>query len=161
MFNFYKYIETFNSGDDKAMVEGFWEDELEVWSAQGGQARALASDKESWLKFLDFAHNGVREIMRVQVLIQNEKNIFAEIDMDFHASKARPDYPFGHLVPGDFFTVKMFCLYFLRGDRIAKLKMASWAPNTGVSDPPARGFGPPPPIVGKTRKTFSSRIPAA
>lgn len=156
MFDFHKYVEVFNSGDDRAMVNGFWTDDLEVWSAQSGQARMLASDKESWLKFLDFAHDGVREIMRVQVLIQNEDNIFAEIDMDFHASKDRPDYPFGPLETGDFFTVKMFCLYFLRGDKIVKLKMASWAPNAGVTDPPARGFGPPPPIVGKKRKIFSS-----
>jgi hypothetical protein len=154
VFDFYKYIETFNSGDDKAMVDGFWDDNLEVWSARGGQAQKLASDKENWLKFLAFAHDGVREIIRVQVLIENENNIFAEIDMDFHASKDRPDYPFGPLKAGDFFTVKMFCLYFLNGNKIAKLKMASWAPNAGVSDPPARGFGPPPPIEGKIRKIF-------
>jgi len=117
-----------------------------VSTGQGDEAGVLASGRENWLKFLNFAHDGIREIMRVQVLIQNENNIFAEIDMDFHASKERPDYPFGHLKPGDFFTVKMFCLYFLRGDRIEKLKMASWAPNAGVTDPPTRGFGPPPPI---------------
>jgi len=151
VFDFYKYAETFNSGDDKAMVDGFWVDDLEVYT---GQNQPLASGKESWLKFLAFAHDGVREIMRVQVLIQNESNIFAEIDMDFHASKDRPDYPFGHVKPGDFFTVKMFCLYFLRGDKIAKLKMASWAPNVGVTDPPTRAFGPPPPIQGKVRKIF-------
>jgi hypothetical protein len=72
--------------------------------------------------------------------------MFAEIDMDFRAAKDRPDYPFGHLKPGGFITVKMFCLYFLRGDRIAKLKMASWEPNVGVTVPPVRGFGPPPPV---------------
>jgi len=154
MFDFYKYIETFNSGNDKAMLDGFWVNDAEVWSGRGGKAEILASGKEGFLKFLNFAHNGVREIMRVQVLIQNENNMFAEIDMDFHASKDRPDYPFGHIKPGDFFTVKMLCLYFLRGDRIAKLKMASWAPNMGVTDPPTRGFGPPPPITGGVRKTF-------
>jgi hypothetical protein len=144
MFDFYKYAETFNSGDDKAMLDRFWVDDLVVWSGRGDEG-VLASGKEGFLKFLNWAHDGVREIMRIQVLIQNENNIFAEIDMDFHASKDRPDYRFGHLKPGDFITVKMFCLYFLRGDRIAKLKMASWAPNLGVTEPPTRGFGPPPP----------------
>ena len=152
MFDFYKYIETFNSGDDRAMLDGFWVDDLEVWSGRGNEASLLASGKEAFLKFLDGVHDGARELMRVQVLIQNENNIFAEIDMDFHASKDRPDYPFGHLEPGDFITVKMFALYFLRGDKIAKLKLASWPPNVGVSDPPTRGFGPPPPIEGKVRK---------
>ena len=155
MFDFYKYAETFNSGDDKAMLDGFWVEDLVVASRRSNGAHGVtATGKQEFLKFLNQAHDGVREIMRVQVLIQNENNMFAEIDMDFIASKDRPDYPFGHLEPGDFITVKMFCLYFLRGDKIAKLKMASWAPNTEVSDPPARGFGPPPPIVGKIRKTF-------
>ena len=155
MFDFYKYVETFNSGDDKAMVDNFWVDDLVVatgQSSEGNEGAILAEGKDSWRKFLEFAHDGIREIMRIQVLIQNENNIFAEIDMDFHASKDRPDYPFGHLKPGDFITVKMFCLYFLRGDRIAKLKMASWPPNVGVTSPPTRGFGPPPPIQGGIRK---------
>lgn len=146
MIDFYKYIETFNSGDDKAMLDGFWVDDLEVYSARGDERGVLASGKDGFLKFLNFAHDGVREIMRIQTLMQSENNIFAEIDMDFHASKDRPDYPFGHLKPGDFITVKMFCLYFLRGDRIEKLKMGSWAPNVGVTRPPTRGFGPPPPL---------------
>jgi len=154
MFDFYKYIETFNSGNDRAMLDRFWVDDLEVWSGRRDKAELLASGKEGFLKFLDRAHDGVREIMRVQVLLQNENNMFAEIDMDFHAAKDRPDYPFGHLQPGDFITVKMFCLYFLRGDRIAKLKMSSWTPNEGVTDPPARGFGPPPPLPGKARKIY-------
>ena len=150
MFDFNKYIEVFNSGDDKAMVDQFWVDDLVAETAQG----ELAKGKEDWLKFLEGVHDGMRELMRIQVLIQNEDNIFAEIDMDFHATKDRPDYPFGPLEKGDFITVKMFALYFIRDDKIAKLKLASWPPNLGVSDPPARGFGPPPPIVGKIRKTF-------
>jgi len=148
MFDFYKYVETFNSGDDRAMLDQFWVDDLVVSAGQGDKAGVLASSKEDFLKFLEFAHDGVRELMRVQVLVQNENNIFAEIDMDFLVSKDRPDYPFGHLKPGDFITVKMFCLYFLRGDKIAKLKMASWPPNVGVTSPPTRGFGPAPPIMG-------------
>jgi hypothetical protein len=154
MFDFYRYIEVFNSGDDRAMVDQFWNDDLTVMSGRGNQVQTLANDKEVWLKFLAFAHDGVRELMRVQTLIQEEKHIFAEIDMDFHVFKARPDYPFGAVNPGDFFTVKMFPLYFLRGDKIEALKMASWPPNAGVTDPPTRSFGPPPPIQGGIRKIF-------
>jgi hypothetical protein len=157
MFDFYKYIETFNSGNDKEMVDRFWVDDLVVETGQGlkgSVGKVLASGKENWLNFLAFAHDGIREIMRIQVLIETKDNIFAEIDMDFHASKDRPDYPFGPLKAGDFITVKMFSLYFIRDDKIAKLKMASWPPNAGVTDPPTRGFGPPPPIEGGVRKTF-------
>lgn len=152
MFDFYKYIEVFNSGDDRKMLDEFWVDDLEVWSGRGEKASVIASGKEEFLKFLTFVHDGVRELMRVQVLLQSENNIFAEIDMDFHASKDRPDYPFGHLEPGDFITVKMFCLYSLRGDRLERMKMASWPPDSGVTDPPTRVFGPPPPISSGTRK---------
>ena len=157
MFDFYKYIETFNSGDDKEMVERFWVDDLIVETGQGLEGNiggVLASGKENWLHFLAFAHDGMREIMRIQVLIEKEDNIFAEIDMDFHASKDRLDYPFGPVKSGDFFTVKMFCHYYIRDDKIAKLKMASWPPNAGVTDPPTRGFGPPLPIEGGVRNTF-------
>jgi hypothetical protein len=150
MFDFYKYAETFNSGDDKAMVEGFWVDDMVVSTGQGEEG-ILAKGKKDWLKFLEGVHDGIREIMRIQVLIQNKNHIFAEIDMDFHASKDRPDYPFGALKAGDFITVKMFALYYLRGDKIAVLKLASWPANVGVTDPPTRSFGPPPPIVGKER----------
>ena len=146
MFDFYKYAETFNSGDDKAMLDRFWTDDLVVMSPRGGETAILAEGKEGFLKFLNWAHDGVREIMRIQTLVQNENNIFAEIDMDFHASRDRPDYPFKPLKAGDSITVKMFCLYFLRGDRVEKLKMANWAPNVAVTKPPTRSFGPPPPM---------------
>ena len=131
------------------MVERFWVDDLVVETGQGLDGNVggvLATGKESWLNFLAFAHDGMREIMRIQVLIESEDNIFAEIDMDFHASKDRPDYPFGPVKSGDFFTVKMFSHYYIRYNKIAKLKMASWPPNAGVTNPPTRGFGPAPPI---------------
>jgi hypothetical protein len=153
VFDFYKYAETFNSGDGKAMVEGFWVDDLMVSTGQGNE-EILAKGKENWLKFLERVHDGIHELMRVQTLIQNKDHIFAEIDMDFHASKDRPDYTFGPLKAGDFITVKMFALYSLRGDKIAKLKLAFWPANVGVTDPPTRSFGPPPPIIGKVRKVL-------
>ena len=157
MFDFYKYIETFNAGDDEAMVNNYWVDDLVVATSQSGKDKEggiLARGKDEWRKFLKAVHDGIREIIRVQVLLQDENHILAEIDMDFHASKDRPDYTFGALKAGDFITVKMFALYFLRGDKIAMLKLASWPTNVGVTDPPTRVFGPPPPIVGKVRRTF-------
>jgi hypothetical protein len=34
MFDFYKYIETFNAGDDKSMLDRFWVNDLEAWSGR-------------------------------------------------------------------------------------------------------------------------------
>ena len=129
-------------------------DDLEAVSNRSNKPGVTASSKEEYLKFPVFAHDGLCEIMSIQTLIENEDKIFAEIDTDFYASKDRLDYPFGHPEPGDIITVKMFSFNFLRGNRIAKLKMASCPPNIGVTDLPTRGFGTPPPILDGTRKVL-------
>ena len=55
MFDFHKYIETFNSGDEQAMVDNFWVDDLVVATSQSGnnnEGGIVAKGKEDWLKFL-------------------------------------------------------------------------------------------------------------
>jgi hypothetical protein len=59
--------------------------------------------------------------------------------MDFHALKARKDYPFGELKPGEMITVKFFVIYTLREGKIAGLKSAVWPRNYGVSKAPRLG----------------------
>jgi hypothetical protein len=59
--------------------------------------------------------------------------------MDFHAMKARQDYPFGELKPGEMITVKFFVIYTLRDGKIAGLKSAVWPRNYGVSKTPRLG----------------------
>ena len=147
VFDFAAYIQTFNSGNDRELVERFWADDLEMVSGSGNTSKG----KESLLRFLDWAHDGIREIMRVQTFVSSEETIFAEIDMDFHATTDKPDYVFGPLKKGEFLTVKMFCLYTIRNSKIIRLKMAAWPPNAGVSDPPAHRFGPPPPAFQSIR----------
>jgi hypothetical protein len=68
--------------------------------------------------------------------------LFAEIDMDFHASKRRPDFPFGPLEAGDMLTVKFFVTYLIRGGRIVELKSMTWPPGRGVSRIPRLGPHP-------------------
>ena len=62
--------------------------------------------------------------------------------MDFHALKARPDFPFGSLRPGDMVTVKFFVTYQLRGGRVAALHSMVWPPGKGVSVLPRLGPAP-------------------
>lgn len=123
-FDFYKYVETFNTGDDQAALE-FWVDDLVVTQGDTKDVFPLATNKAEFIKFLAAAHDGVREIMRVQTLMQNESNIFVEFDMDFVALKDKPDFVFGPLKAGEFLTVKMFLLYTLRGDKFASMKVAT------------------------------------
>ena len=103
MLNYDDYIALFNTGDDAALIERFFADDL-VFSGGSREYRGKAGLKS----FLDWAHDGIREVMRPQNVLRRGDLIFAEIDMDFHASKERPEFPFGALHPGDLVTVKFF-----------------------------------------------------
>jgi len=131
-----KYIEAFNSGDDAALVRRFFTADCRFQSGP-----RVLNGAEELLKFLNWAHDGIREIIRVQTLLQDDTHIFAEIDMDFHATRDRPDFTFGALKQGELTTVKFFVLYTLRDGKVASLKAATWPPKVGVTQPTPR-LGP-------------------
>jgi ketosteroid isomerase-like protein len=137
MLNYDDYIALFNTGDDAALIERFFADDL-VFSGGSREYRGKAGLKS----FLDWAHDGVREVMRPQNVLHRGDLIFAEIDMDFHASKERPEFPFGALHPGDLVTVKFFVTYRLRDDKVVELKSMTWPPGKGVSRLPRLGAHP-------------------
>ncbi len=137
MLNYDDYIAVFNTGDDAALVERFFADDV-VFSGGTRDHRGKAALKS----FLDWAHDGVREVMRPQNILQREDLIFVEVDMDFHASKERPDFPFGHLHPGDTVTVKFFVTYRLRDNKVVELKSMTWPPGKGVTTLPPLGAHP-------------------
>ena len=148
--DFYKYNETFNTGNDEAAPE-FWVDDLVIMQGTGTDVFPLATNKAEFRNFLAAVHDGVREIMRVQTIVQNENNIFVEFDMDFVALEDKPDFNFGPLKAGEFLTVKMFAIYTLRGNKLANLKLAFWPVNQEITDPPSHNWGPNPPDLGATR----------
>jgi limonene-1,2-epoxide hydrolase len=80
--------------------------------------------------------------MRPQLVLQDEGHIFAEVDMDFHATKERADFPFGHLHPGDLVTVKFFVTYRNRDGKVTHLNAMTWPPEKGVSKLPRLGPHP-------------------
>jgi hypothetical protein len=81
--------------------------------------------------------------MRPQSVCRDERRIFAEVDMDFHASTVREDFPFGALRPGDLIVVKFFVTYDLDvTGRIVRLQSMTWAPGRGVSRLPRLGSHP-------------------
>lgn len=136
--NFADYVTTFNSGDDAALVRNFYTEDCVFQSG----TRVLEG-RAQLLEFLNWAHDGIREIMRPQVSLRNEDHIFAEVDMDFHATRDRPDFLFGPLKQGEFLTVKFLVLYRLRDGRVAHLKAGAWPTNVGVSKPTPRLGGAP------------------
>lgn len=135
--NYDEYVTLFNTGDDAALVERYYADDV-VFS--GGNRDYQG--RQQLIDFLNWAHDGVREVIRVQNKLQRDDLIFVEVDMDFHASKERPDFPFGHLYPGDLVTVKFFVTYKLRDDRIVELKSMTWPPEKGVTKMPRLGAHP-------------------
>jgi ketosteroid isomerase-like protein len=134
----YKAYETlFNTGDDAALVERYFDDGVRF----SGGSRDYQGKSE--LKaFLDWAHDGVREVMRPQNVLQQGDLVFAEVDMDFHATKERPEFPFGHLRPGDIVTVKFFVTYRLKNGKVIELKSMTWPPGKGVTRLPRLGAHP-------------------
>lgn len=132
------YEALFNTGDDAALVARFFAEDCAMLSANGerrGRGELLA--------FLQWAHDGVREVMRPQQVLSEDGILFAEVDMDFHASKHRADFPFGELHPGDLVTVKFFVTYRLdEAGLIAELKSMTWPPDKGVTRLPRLGAHP-------------------
>lgn len=128
-----KYIEAFNTGNDAELVERWFTEDCIFQSG----ARKMQGRK-ALLNFLNWAHDGIREIIRAKTVLTGENRIFAEIDMDFHATRDKPDFLFGPLRKGELHTVKFFVLYHIRDGKVAHLKAATWPPNEGVSKPEPR-----------------------
>src|SRR5450631_2787670 len=136
--NYDDYVSAFNTGDDAALVDQFFADDV-VFTGGTREYR----NKAGLRQFLAWAHDGVREVMRPQYVCRDERRIFAEIDMDFHATKFRPDFPFGALRPGDSVTVKFLVTYDLNVvGRIVRLQSMTWPPDRGVSKLPRLGSHP-------------------
>ena len=132
------YEALFNSGDDEALVARFFARDTRMASANGVREGA-----DELLAFLAWAHDGVREVMRPQAVLSGDGLLFAEVDMDFHATKHRPDFPFGELHPGDSVTVKFFVTYRLDEEgKVAELRSMTWPPEHGVSKLPRLGAHP-------------------
>jgi len=132
--NYDDYVACFNTGNDAELVERFFCDDV----AFTGGSRDYRG-KAELLNFLDWAHDGVREVIRVQNMLRGDDLIFVDVDMDFHATKHRTDFPFGELHPGDLVTVKFFVTYRLRDGKIAELKSMTWPPEKGVTKLPRLG----------------------
>ncbi len=128
-----QYIQAFNRGDDAALVKTFFTEDVLF---QSGPRVLRGAD--ALLGFLNWAHDGIREIIRPQLVLRDESHIFAEIDMDFHATKDLPEHQFGPLKKGEYTTVKFFVVYYLRGDKVAQLKASTWPPKVGVTQPNTR-----------------------
>ncbi|OYX66000.1 MAG: hypothetical protein B7Y88_05980 [Sphingomonadales bacterium 32-64-17] len=137
-FDYEAYLAQFLTGDDDGLVERFFAEDCAMITGSGefiGHAGMRA--------FLAKAHDGVRECPRVQHYLQDEHNVLAEIDMDFHATKHRPDFPFGEMFPGDSLTVKFLARYELdTAQKVRRLITMAWPAGREVTTLPPLGAHP-------------------
>ena len=126
-FDYEEYLALFNTGNDRALCETFFTEDAVMQTAN----RTIRGRTEL-LDFLTQAHDGVREILHPQVVLQDAHHLLAEINIEFHATADRPGFVFGPLRTGQSIFVKFFVVYTLRGNRICYLKTARWPVGYGI-----------------------------
>jgi hypothetical protein len=127
-FDYEAYVADFLTGDDDGLVERWFAEDCAMESGSG-----TFEGHVGMRRFLAWAHDGVRECPRIVAWVQQGRDLFAEIDMDFHATRERADFPFQHLFPGDSITVKFLAHYVLDGEgRIRRLRTMTWPAEKGV-----------------------------
>ncbi len=136
---FADYMAAFNRYDDEALVRDFWTEDC-VMASGSGERRG----HQAMLEFLAWAHDGILETMRPQKVTEAPGHIFAEIDMDFTATRDRPDFLFGPLKTGETVTVKFFADYTTRDGKVAHLTTSTWPPGVGVTRREGGLLGPDP-----------------
>ncbi|MEO6152538.1 MAG: nuclear transport factor 2 family protein [Croceibacterium sp.] len=134
-FDYEAYVADFLTGDDHGLIERWFAPDCAMESGGG-----LFEGHEGMRRFLTWAHDGVRECPRIVAYVQHGRDLFAEIDMDFHATRPRPDFPFQPLLPGDSLTVKFLAHYILNDQgQIWRLKTMTWPAGKGVTTLPPLG----------------------
>jgi predicted SnoaL-like aldol condensation-catalyzing enzyme len=130
--NYDDYIEAFNQGDDAALVETWFAPDCVMYSSS-----RVSRGRAELLAFLRWAHDGVREVVRPRLVLQDGNRLFADVDMDFVCTAPRPDFPFKPLLPGDIITVRFFVTYALDADGlIQELCSMTWPTDQGVLKAP-------------------------
>ncbi|HEY1125366.1 MAG TPA: nuclear transport factor 2 family protein [Sphingobium sp.] len=130
--NYADYVADFNTGDDAGLVEKWYAPDCVMRSST-----RTVEGRDGLKAFLDWAHDGVREIIRPRTVMHRGRRLFADVDMDFVCSKARPDFPFGALLPGDIMTVRFFATYETdEAGQIRELCTMAWPAEQGISKAP-------------------------
>ena len=136
--NYADYVADFNTGDDRALVAKWFAPDC-VMNSTG----RVIEGRDGMVAFLDWAHDGVREIVRPRVVMHRGKQMFVDVDMDFVCRAPRPDFPFGALLPGDIMTVRFFVTYKLdQNGQIAELNSMTWPAERGVTKAPMLSASP-------------------
>ena len=125
--DYQKYVALFNSGDDRELCDTYFTEDAVMQTAN-----RYIKGKGALLEFLQDAHDGVREILHPQVVLQDNHHILAELNIEFVADRDKPDFIFQPLQAGETVMVKFFVVYILRDNKVCYLKTARWPPGYGI-----------------------------
>lgn len=130
--NYEAYVDAFNQGDDATLVETWFAPDCVMFSSS-----RVSRGRAELLAFLQWAHDGIREVIRPRLVLQEGNRLFVDVDMDFVCTKPRPDFPFAPLLPGDILTVRFFVTYTLdEAGLITELCSMVWPAEQGVTKAP-------------------------
>jgi hypothetical protein len=116
------YIAAYSGGDYPKVLRDYYTPDIIFDSATGGHFEGT----EAVLGFLNRLHEKVIEVLKPQVVLFGPENMSAEILADFEATADAPDFHYRPLKKGDTFSLRFFVSYYLRGDKIRHVKIATW-----------------------------------
>lgn len=122
-FDFDRYLEAFNSGQEDASLGHFFTEDLIVESPFG-----VLQGRDAWIGALEGVHDGVRERLTPRLVVRDGDDMMAELDGEFTASADKPDFMHGPLRRGETLRVRFFAVYRFRDQQITRLALAWWPP---------------------------------
>jgi hypothetical protein len=128
-FEFSRYAEVFNSGDDDRLCEEFYHPDAVMMT----ETRRIEG-RDALLQFLRWAHDGVRETMAPQRYARDRDTVLAEVHITWTAAKDRPDFSIQKLKAGDAITARFCAVYELQDERIRLLKTCRWPVGWGLGE---------------------------
>lgn len=120
-FDLHAYVAAFNAGDDAAVVETFFTEDVVI----DGPDRSL-NGRAAWMALLQSIHTGIRETLTPLAWAQSGNVLLSEMQIDFSATEDRPDFFYGPLMQGETMRMRFFASYRLRGNLIERLALAWW-----------------------------------
>jgi hypothetical protein len=120
-FDLHAYVAAFNAGDDAAVVDTFFTEDVVI----DGPGRSLVG-REAWTALLQGIHSGIRETLTPIAWAQSGDVLLSEMQVDFVATEDRPHFFYGPLEKGEAMRMRFFASYRLRGDLIERLALAWW-----------------------------------
>jgi len=122
-FDLDKYVAAFNAGDDDAVVNTFFTEDVII----NGPDRTMHGRQE-WIDTLKFVHQGIREKLTPLAFAREGDVLLSEMLVEFTATEDQPDFMHGPLLKGETIEMRFFASYRLREEQIARLALAWWPP---------------------------------